>query len=189
MLTKRTIIEEVTTFQENDIISVTLNGGEEIEALAVRDESDGVIFILVDCLANEQPMNGEWTNKGGYDACDLRKSLNGDILDSFPAEIRDQMIPFTNGDFLRLPTEKEIFGKNPYGEEEPDDVKQFEAMKIRKNRIASQGLNGEPEWYWLQNVIRNSAAGFAYVVAGGIAVYTGASISFGVRPVFKLRKS
>ena len=168
------------------MINFTLTTGEEIEALPVRRESDGTIYVFVDCLCDEYPMNKKSTNEGGYDASDLRKILNSDILCSFPVEIKDHLIPFDNGDLLRIPTEKEIFGENPYGEEEPETTEQFEAMVMRRNRIAFQGKNGDWEWYWLQNKMRDSATGFACVYAYGGAGSSGASYSYGVRPCFKL---
>ena len=56
-------------------------------------------------------------------------------------------------------------------------------MKQRKNRIASQGLNGGWEWYWLQNRVQNSAAYFAGAGNRGICYYNTASNEAGVRPV------
>lgn len=167
-----------------DVISFTLTDGEEVEALAVKQEADGMIFVLVDCLQKEYKMNQRDTNKGGYDACLLRKKLNGEILERFPAEIREKLVAFPNGDLLRLPTEREIFGENVWGEAEPDTVEQWEPMKLRKNRIAFQGKNGAWEWYWLQNPAY--AANFAYVNNTGFASYTNASNSTGVRPAFKI---
>ena len=108
------------------------------------------------------------------------------ILGNIPTEIRKMMIPCENGDLLRLPTEKEIFGENEFGEEEPD-AHQFELMKERRNRIAFQGKNGEWEWYCLQNKAVASSAYFAYCNTYGGANYYCASGSSGVRPLFKLR--
>ena len=86
---------------------------------------------------------------------------------------------------IRIPTEKEIFGVNKYGEKESDDVKQFEPMKNRRNRIAFR--NNEFEWYWLKNRGVGSATFFALVDCAGNAVSSGASNSIGVRPLFKIR--
>ena len=86
---------------------------------------------------------------------------------------------------IRIPTEKEIFGVNKYGERESDDVKQFEPMKKRRNRIAFR--NDEFEWYWLKNRGVESAPYFAFVNGSGYASYSDASYSFGVRPLFKIR--
>lgn len=169
-----------------DTITFTLADGEEVEALAVKQEQDGMVFVLVDCLRKEYPMNQRNTNKGGYEKCGLRKKLNGEILDRFPAEIREKMVAFPNGDLLRLPTEREIFGENTYGEDEADTL-QWEAMKDRRNRIAFQGSKtGTWEWYWLQNEVEDSAALFADAATYGRANCNGASGAIGVRPAFKI---
>lgn len=174
-------------YMVGDVIAFSLTDGEEVEALAVKQEQDGMIFCLVDCLNQEYPMNEEDSNRGGYEATDLRVKLNGEILERFPAGIREKMVAFANGDYLRLPTEKEIFGCNDYGKAEPDDVQQWEPMKQRKNRIAFQGKGTDRwEWYWLQNAHKRYAASFAYVDAGGVANYYGASDALGVRPAFKI---
>lgn len=170
-----------------DVITFTLNDGEEVEALAVKQEQDGMIFVLVDCLRKEYSMNRTSSNRGGYKSCALRKALNTEILDRFPAEIREKMVAFDSGDLLRLPTEREIFGYNPYGEKEPEDVEQWEPMKDRRNRIAFQGSKtGTWEWYWLQNKVDGSAARFANVPNDGYAYSSLASNALGVRPAFKI---
>lgn len=174
-------------YMVGDVIAFTLTDGEEVEALAVKQEQDGMIFCLVDCLNQEYSMNEEDSNRGGYEATDLRVKLNGEILDRFPADIREKMVAFANGDYLRLPTEKEIFGCNDYGKAEPDDVQQWEPMKKRKNRIAFQGKGTDRwEWYWLQNAHKRYAANFANVNDYGYATYTNASNASGVRPAFKI---
>ena len=187
MKVRRTEKIKVNLFRVGDVIRFKLSDGEKVEMLAVKEESDGMIFCFADCLAKEYSMNAQNTNAGGWDASDLRKKLNGEILDCFPRKIRKLLLPFENGDLLRLPTEKEIFGSNPCGEDEPESVSQWEPMKQRKNRIASQGLNGGWEWYWLQNRVPNSAAGFAYVDGGGDWACSCASSAFGVRPVAKIK--
>lgn len=174
-------------YMVGDVIAFTLTDGEEVEALAVKQEQDGMIFCLVDCLNQEYSMNEEDSNRGGYEATDLRVKLNGEILERFPADIREKMVAFANGDYLRLPTEKEIFGCNDYGKAEPDDVQQWEPMKQRKNRIAFQGKGTDRwEWYWLQNAHKRYAAFFAYVYYNGNANDGDASYASGVRPAFKI---
>ena len=174
-------------YNVGDVITFTLNDGEEVEALAVKQEQDGMIFCLVDCLRKEYSMNPTNSNRGGYKSCALRKALNTEILDRFPAEIREKMVAFPNGDLLRLPTEREIFGENIYGVEEDDSVEQWEPMKKCKNRIAFQGKGTDSwEWYWLQNKYHYSATSCAGVGGTGCASYDGASLAYGVRPVFKI---
>lgn len=187
MKVRRTEKIKVNTFRVGDVIHFKLSDGEKVEMLAVKEESDGMIFCFVDCLAKEYSMNEQNTNEGGWDASDLRKKLNGEVLDRFPRKIRKLLLPFENGDLLRLPTEKEIFGSNPCGEDESKSVSQWKPMKQRKNRIASQGLNGGWEWYWLQNRAQNSAACFAGADSDGSCACGDASDGAGVRPVAKIK--
>lgn len=116
MKVKGMIESDVDTFKVGDVIEVKLADGVKVQAMAVQQEEDGMVFCLVDCLPSEHPMNSTSTNEGGYEESDLRKKLNGEILNLFPAELKAMMTPFDNGDLLRLPTEKEIFGENYYGE-------------------------------------------------------------------------
>lgn len=174
-------------YEVEDVIAFKLTDGEKVQAMAVQQENDGMLFCLMDCLADEYSMNDTNTNEGGYEGSDLRKKLNTEIIARFPADIKAVMVPFENGDYLRLPTEKEIFGENYYGEYESPYVQQWKPMRQRRNRIAFQGNNGGWEWYWLQNKCRDSAASFPSVINYGIANCNAASNSFGVRLVFKLK--
>lgn len=171
-------------FKPGDIISFELTDGEKVRARAVKREKNGMLFCMVDCLQQKEQMNIRDTNEGGYEASDLRKKLNSDILDRFPTEIRDRMKPMGNGDLLRIPTEREIFGENKYGDS--DNAEQWPCMKQVRNRIALLGDNGAWEWYWLQNRYRDSASYFCCVSHGGNATALNASYSLGVRPVFLL---
>lgn len=186
MKVMRTYETETSTYEVGDVIAFELEGGEKVEAMAMRQEADGMLFLFVDCLKDEERMNEEDSNRGGFDASDLRMKLNREIVERFPTEIREQMVAFANGDMLRLPTEKEIFGINEYGEDE-GDVEQFAPMKLRRNRIAFQGLNGNWEWYWLANKHKRSASHFAHVYYSGFADCNDASNADGVRPAFKIK--
>lgn len=194
LIVKRTIEMKTSEYQEGDIISFELTDGEKVEAIAVKEESDGMVFILSDCLKDEYEMFEDVDcidrDKICYEESDLRKKLNGKILDRFPDYIKSKLKPMQIGntdkfDLLRIPTEKEIFGKNEYGKDE-GNVEQFEIMKLRKNRIASEGLNGTYQWYWLQNKVESSASLFARVDGSGASSCRGASRSGGVRPLFKI---
>lgn len=179
-------------YEVGDIVSYTMEDGEEVEALAVKEEFDKhgnlcMVFMLLDCLKEECRMNRDDTNDGGYEESHLRDQLATKYLEKFPAALRLNMVPFENGDLLRIPTEREIFGRNIYGEEEPDTVEQFEPMKKRRNRMAFDGLNGETQAYWLQNKRVRSATTFAFVYGIGFADYGSASYSLGVRPLYRIR--
>lgn len=180
------VVEEETPVV-GKVYDFQFTSGEKAQFMVMRKDEDGYLCMLVDCLPKAYPMNETNTNKGGYAASDLRKKMNGEILALFPAELRERMIPFASGDLLRLPTEKEILGKNEYGKDEPESVKQFEPMKSRRNRIAFRGKDEDWEWYWLENEVEDSAANFAAVNGNGRANYNNASDANGVRPAFKIK--
>lgn len=179
-------------YEVGDIVSYTMENGEEVEALAVKEEFDKhgnlcMVFMLLDCLKEECRMNRDDTNDGGYEESYLREQLKTEYLERFPASLRLNMVPFENGDLLRIPTEREIFGENRYSEEEPDTIEQFEAMKKRRNRMALDGSNGETQAYWLQNKRVGSATYFCRVGRYGNASAYDASNSYGVRPLYRIR--
>lgn len=196
MLAERKMSVETEMFEVGDVIRFQLKDGEKIEAIAVKETTEGTLFITKDCLSKEYPMFKTPDRMGSmelsYFNSDLRHALNGEILDRFPDEIKSRMVGMRIGntdffDLLRIPTEKEIFGENVYGKPEGADVEQFELMKDRRNRIAFQGADtGTWEWYWLQNRDEDYASDFAYVNSSGLATCSDASHSLGVRPVFLL---
>lgn len=191
MLVKRTMKVDVELFEVGDIIKFKLTDGEKVQAMAVKQTPEGMLFVLVDCLAKEYPMFNDIDDMDeediSYATSDLRKALNGEILDRFPKEIKDRMVAVNaEGDTLRIPTEYEIFGENVYGQEESKLTKRWKPMKKKRNRIAFQGKEGAWEWYWLMNRHKDYASGFALVDSSGTAYYRAASNSLGVRPVFLL---
>lgn len=191
MLVKRTMKVDVELFEVGDIIKFKLTDGEKVQAMAVKQTPEGMLFVLVDCLAKEYPMFNDIDDMDeediSYATSDLRKALNGEILDRFPKEIKDRMVAVNaEGDMLRIPTECEIFGENVYGQEESKLTKRWKPMKKKRNRIAFQGKEGAWEWYWLMNRHKDYASSFAFVTYDGYANYDGASTSNGVRPVFFL---
>lgn len=191
MLVKRTMKVDVELFEVGDIIKFKLTDGEKVQAMAVEQTPEGMLFVLVDCLAKEYPMFNDIDDMDeediSYATSDLRKALNGEILDRFPKEIKERMVAVNaEGDMLRIPTECEIFGENVYGQEESKLTKRWKPMKKKRNRIAFQGKEGAWEWYWLINRHKDYASDFAFVSATGDADCNHASLSNGVRPVFLL---
>ena len=166
--------------QVGDVLSFTLTTGEEVEAMAMKRESDGMIFALVDCLEEKKPMK--------IDGVTVMQEYLKDIVETFPEDIKAMMVPMYEEEYLRLMTEKEVFGYNEWAdEEESEDVEQFEPMKDRRNRIAyrGKGVSDTWQWYWLSNHVSNASA-FASVSGYGYAAASNASTSYGVRPAFKI---
>lgn len=196
MEVKRTIRTEVESFELGDAISFKLNDGEKVQAKAVKQTDEGMLFITVDSLKDDYQMfKNPWVMRSmgiNYFNSDLRHALNGEILDRFPDEIRSRMVGMRVGatdafDLLRIPTEREIFGKNRRGKEESDTVDRFKGMKNRRNRIALRvSKNDTGEWYWLLNQADDIAPVFVRVDSGGRVCCGGASNYGGVRPVFLL---
>lgn len=162
--------------------------GDQIEvgkytATCQKITRKGALFLLDQYLDTAYQMNREYTNEGGYEASDLRKELQKEEVLSIFSSIRSIMVPFKNGDLLRIPYAEEFFGDdNDY---EPSGKKQWPLMKDRRNRIAIR--EGEAyEWGWLQNKVKSSSTYFARVDADGITNCGNASDSAGVRPVFRL---
>lgn len=144
----------------------------------------GAIFLLDQYLDEPFKMNCENTNEGGYEASDLRTELQKNSILEIFSSVRKMMVPFKNGDLLRIPYAEEFFGDvDAY---EPSGKKQWPLIQDRKNRIAIR--EGEVyEWGWLQNKLKSSATSFAFVFSFGDTGSYAASYSLGVRPVLRLR--
>ena len=144
----------------------------------------GALFLLDQYLDKAYQMNPANTNEGGYEESDLRETLRSkEILDLFDDWV-DRMVPFDNGDLLRIPFFSEIFGQENAEYFEPDGCEQWELMKDRKNRIAF--WQNCWEWGWLQNKRKGSATDFCSVTYYGYAGTWYASHVNGVRPVFQI---
>ena len=143
----------------------------------------GALFFLDQYLDEAFPMNWDDTNKGGYEKSDLRKALRSDEVLNIFAGIRDYMVPFGNGDLLRIPFAGELFDKLPDWCE-PDGHEQWPLMTDAHNRTALRC--GDPEWGWLANTFRDTSTGFCYVSVYGGASDWLASDAIGVRPVFQI---
>lgn len=186
MKVKRFVEQDVTDFNVGDIIEFTMSNGEYAQAMAVKKLNVGMLFCFVNCLAEKYSMNDSDTNNGGYLSSKLRTVINSKVISDFPDEIKRYLVKFSNGDYLRIPTEKEIFGKNTNGEVEADNIEQWEPMKDCNNRISFRGMKYHREWYWCQNSKVGRSENFCVVDTDGSADDRLASFVFGVRPVFVL---
>ena len=143
---------------------------------------NGAIFLLDQYLDKAFPMNWNDTNKGGYPESDLRKALQSDEVLNIFADIRDYMVPFDNGDLLRIPFAGEIFGDKMPDWCEPDGHEQWPLMQDRRNQLASRC--GEYERGWINNKVKPSLTDFCCVGGYGVACGWDASDAIGVRPAF-----
>lgn len=179
--------EEEAKLDVGDEISFVLKNGTAIRALAVKKETDGMLFCSLNCMPERIAMS-ESGECDSYEESDVRKYLCENVYPALPENIKESLAPFENGDLLRIPTEKEVFGKNEYGEEEPESVIQWEPMKRVMNRVAGDFDDEYTIWYWLKNKSKKyPSSAFAIAANLGNARDGGASGTIGVRPVFKIK--
>ena len=171
---------DLKDLQVGDQIEIKLDGFGDYTATVQRIHNKKAYVLFDDCVL-KGPTNDPATNKGGFEKSELNKIMQEELLPAFPEDIRKRIKALT------IPTFGQIFGHKTgdYVEEDTiaDKDKQFELMKIRKNRIAD--FENEWTWYWLRNATKKkvSATDFAGCNLGGAADYHGASHSSGVRPL------
>ena len=128
-----------------DEIVETLKDGREV-VFVVMD--DGVIGLKN--LLGYHRMNEDWTNEGGWLACDMRCYLNKEVIALLPDELVAAIKPRKFGkeeDKLWLFSEMEVFGGHDWTENDPDRGFQFEYFKDRRNRIKVDE-DGDVSWCW-----------------------------------------
>lgn len=141
-----------------------------------------VLFIFDDYVV-KRPMNEDGGNAGGYSKSDLKKWIDTELYNMFPAVLKQRMTD------LSIPTLGEICGWDDEWDRnhiEADRDEQLPLMKQRRNRVAY--YNNDCEWGWLRNATKKefSSASFAAVDYLGNTRYDAASYSYGVRPEFWL---
>ena len=169
--------------QIGDQIEVDLNGFGKFTATVQKIHDDGYLFMFDECIAINA-MNENWSNGGIYEKSDLCRWLNEEVLDSFPKSIRDRL------SYISIPSYGQMFGHDEFYDKyiEQDNDEQFELMKKIQNRIGI--YNNETIYTFLRNRFEYSSTGsdFTIVSYGGFATNSPASNSFGVRPIFFLKK-
>ena len=167
---------------EGDQIEIPLGNLGTFTATAQIITEDKVLFIFDDYVA-KRPMNEDGGNVGGYDKSDLKKWIDTELYNMFPAVLKQRMIS------LSIPTLGEICGWDDEWDRnhiEADGDEQLPLMKQRRNRVAY--YNNDCAWGWLRNATKKefSSAYFAFVGNDGDPDYCYASNSYGVRPAFWL---
>lgn len=160
-------VNEGKQYYVGDQITVRMKGLGNFTATVQAIEEDSVVFMFDDIIAK-------------HNHNDIQEWLDKDILPLFPETF--------NVTDITLPTCGQIFGYDELRRKffESDTDEQFELMKRRGNRVCD--YDGDWEWWWLKNQSKKYAACFAYVNHSGNANYGNASDSFGVRPVFRIKK-
>lgn len=165
-----------------DKLMVPLGKLGNFTATVQKVTNNKVLFIFDDYVA-KRPMNEDGGNAGGYSQSDLKKWIDTELYNMFPAILKQRMTG------LSIPTLGEICG---WGDEwdrnhiEADGDEQLPLMKQRRNRVAY--YNNDCACGWLRNATKKefSSAAFANVNAYGNTTCSSASNSDGVRPEFWL---
>ena len=165
-----------------DKMMVPLGKLGNFTATVQKVTNNKVLFIFDDYVA-KRPMNEDGGNAGGYSQSDLKKWIDTELYNMFPAVLKQRMTG------LSIPTLGEICGwadKWDRDHIEADDDEQLPLMKQRRNRVAY--YKNDCEFGWLRNATKKefSSANFACVSYYGASDYNGASNSNGVRPEFWL---
>lgn len=165
-----------------DKMMVPLGKLGNFTATVQKVTNDKVLFIFDDYVA-KRPMNEDDGNVGGYSQSDLKKWIDTELYNMFPAVLKQRMTG------LSIPTLGEICGWDDEWDRnhiEADGDEQLPLMKQRRNRVAY--YQNDCEWGWLRNATKRkfSSAAFASVDYHGVAGCNSASNSCGVRPEFWL---
>lgn len=165
-----------------DKMMVPLGKLGNFTATVQKVTNDKVLFIFDDYVA-KRPMNEDDGNVGGYSQSDLKKWIDTELYNMFPAVLKQRMTG------LSIPTLGEICGWDDEWDRnhiEADGDEQLPLMKQRRNRVAY--YQNDCEWGWLRNATKRkfSSAHFAFVDSGGNSTCNYASDSCGVRPEFWL---
>lgn len=167
---------------EGDQIEIPLGNLGTFTATVQKVTNNKVLFIFDDYVA-KRPMNEDGGNAGGYSQSDLKKWIDSELYNMFPAVLKQRMTG------LSIPTLGEICGwadKWDRDRIEADGDEQLPLMKQRRNRVAY--YKNDCEFGWLRNATKKefSSAAFAGVGNDGSTLFRGASNSRGVRPEFWL---
>lgn len=165
-----------------DKLMVPLGKLGNFTATVQKITNNKVLFIFDDYVV-KRPMNEDGGNAGGYSKSDLKKWIDTELYNMFPAVLKQRMTG------LSIPTLGEIYGWDDEWDRnhiEADGDEQLPLMKQRRNRVAY--YNNDCAWGWLRNATKKefSSATFADVNGNGTANYYDASNSDGVRPEFWL---
>lgn len=170
------------------MIPFNLKTGEEVTVRATHDGNGKMFFVLEDCMEDKHAVNKERTNKGGWDACGMRKYLNKTVLALLPGDLQAVIAPTTivqivdgerveSADKLFLLSKTQVFGKGDWSDNEPEDT-QLDCFRREKDRVKECAENGT--WWWLRSPEASGLSSFAGVSSGGYSGYDAVSNSYGV---------
>ncbi len=195
-----------------DYIDFSTTSGEEVRAeimgfntmLYFGDPAVMKSHVLMqtrDCLVTEYVYNDEKTNTGGFNASQLKTSLET-ILTTFPEDLKNAILEcgrFESGKGtlgkcsrkLFLPTEAEVFGHTSWSEANYGSCgsKQWEGYQRSYKHVVKGIGKGKADRglrcvWWLSSPSASSTTDFCTVSPYGTAAYYEANGRNGVAPAF-----
>lgn len=169
----------------------------------------GTDVCLVDSGYNNPHTSGTWfninntnTSSGGWEASLMRKNVMPLIKAAFPADLRAVIKPSTifttqgSGNGACTATEDEIFLLAEYevsgthknaSSQEPNYLKQYGYYSAGNSKVKyKHNATSTAAYWWTRSPYYGDSVFVCYVYTSGGITYSGASISEGVAPCFKV---
>ncbi len=153
-----------------DEIDIVLKTGEKVTLVCERVGHRSATFFTKNLLEDTHCMNENWKAKNGEQLSTMEAYL-GKLFHLLPDDLQEVVT-----EPLRLLREKEVFGKNKYGNEEVCEM--LSRYSEKENRVKT--LNGVSFPYWLASPYASDSTHFCLVNSNGSSDGYFASTGFGV---------
>lgn len=153
-----------------DEIDIVLKTGEKVTLVCERAGHRSATFFTKNLLEDTHCMSVNWAAKNGEQLSTMEAYLSK-LFRLLPDDLQEVVT-----EPLRLLREKEVFGKNIYGNEEVCEV--LPRYSEKENRVKT--LNGVPFPYWLATPYASGSTSFCSVRSDGSSYYYGVSYCRGV---------
>lgn len=193
MLSETEGCERYTSHSRQETEFVLMNAGGKMLLTPTESGRTTCSFVvgLKDCLKEEDKINREDTNQGGWESSDIREWCNDGFAQSIPQSLQTIFKNFVNAthtdgkivetvDLFALPSEVEVYGGVRYSAQ--GEGMQFEFYKNPLNRIKCLGPGGHQANWWERSPRSSSSTSFCRVYSGGDAYCSSASNAYGLAP-------
>ena len=193
MLSETEGCEWYTSHSRQETEFVLMNAGGKMLLTPTESGRTTCSFVvgLKDCLKEEDKINREDTNQGGWESSDIREWCNDGFAQSIPQSLQPIFKNFVNStyadgkivettDLFALPAEVEVYGSTKYSAQ--GEGTQFELYKNPLNRIKCIGSGGYQAHWWGCSPRSGYDNGFCGVGSGGGTVAGSANSTYGLAP-------
>lgn len=193
MLSETEGCEWYTSHSRQETEFVLMNAGGKMLLTPTESGRTTCSFVvgLKDCLKEEDKINREDTNQGGWESSDIREWCNDGFAQSIPQSLQPIFKNFVNStyadgkivettDLFALPAEVEVYGSTKYSAQ--GEGTQFELYKNPLNRIKCIGSGGYQAIWWERSPYSSNSTFFCSVYSNGNAITITASYTHGLAP-------